>query len=302
MSQERDPAREPSDPLHDRAEEPDPTGVRAILSALPDPGPMPLDLVHRITASLEVERARGERETRDGPAPTGHATVSSLSTARERRARGGRIPVIAAAASIVVLAGAVVMGILMTGWGLGMGSSSDSAVEQLAGAAADSGAEAGADADTFGSTESAPQADGTSAPDATDERSSAMSGIAVLATGAVLTGTTLSDHARVLRDDPATLGHDADAEAALTRSMVGTAEGAAGCLGGLLSIPTEEALGLLAGMDVVRFDGAFAAVIIASGPGSTVDPPQPASTAYLVPLDCGPRSAALLHAPVPIPS
>jgi hypothetical protein len=35
----------------------DPTGVRALLSALPEPEPMPDDLVHRITASLAAEQA-----------------------------------------------------------------------------------------------------------------------------------------------------------------------------------------------------------------------------------------------------
>ena len=33
----------------------DPTGMRALLSSLPDPGPMPEDLVARITAALAHE-------------------------------------------------------------------------------------------------------------------------------------------------------------------------------------------------------------------------------------------------------
>jgi hypothetical protein len=48
----RHPPPGPPDP------EDDPTGMRALLSSLPDPGPMPDDLVSRITASLAEERDR----------------------------------------------------------------------------------------------------------------------------------------------------------------------------------------------------------------------------------------------------
>lgn len=37
--------------------EPDPTGIRALLGSLPDPGPMPEDLVARIQASIAAEHA-----------------------------------------------------------------------------------------------------------------------------------------------------------------------------------------------------------------------------------------------------
>jgi hypothetical protein len=43
---------QPGSPLPDD----DPTGVRALLGSLPDPGPMPDDLVARITASIAAER------------------------------------------------------------------------------------------------------------------------------------------------------------------------------------------------------------------------------------------------------
>lgn len=42
--------------LHPSDDE-DPTGVQQLLATLPDPGPMPADLVDRITASLAVEQA-----------------------------------------------------------------------------------------------------------------------------------------------------------------------------------------------------------------------------------------------------
>lgn len=51
---------------HDH-DEVDPTGVRALLSSLPDPGPMPAALVARITASLQAEQLH--RSTTDAAAP-----------------------------------------------------------------------------------------------------------------------------------------------------------------------------------------------------------------------------------------
>ena len=38
----------------------DPTGMRALLASLPEPGPMPDDLVARISAALAAEAQRGD--------------------------------------------------------------------------------------------------------------------------------------------------------------------------------------------------------------------------------------------------
>ncbi len=62
MSHPRD--REPA------AEDLDPTGVRALLSSLPDPGPMPHDLADRITASLRQEQEQRAEGSRVTPLPT----------------------------------------------------------------------------------------------------------------------------------------------------------------------------------------------------------------------------------------
>lgn len=43
--------------LHPSSDDDDPTGVQQLLATLPDPGPMPPDLVDRITASLAAEQA-----------------------------------------------------------------------------------------------------------------------------------------------------------------------------------------------------------------------------------------------------
>jgi hypothetical protein len=59
----------------------DPTGVRALLSSLPEPDTMPKDLVERINASLAAEQAQ-RATTRSGASAT-----PLLPTARRRRAR-----------------------------------------------------------------------------------------------------------------------------------------------------------------------------------------------------------------------
>lgn len=104
---ERDPA----------APEPDPTGVRALLAALPDPGPMPVEVSQRITASLQQAQEQRQQpvSSRMPPASkqtlrarvTRTPTVSSLDHRRHSRAPH----VLAAAASVaaVALAGVVVL-------------------------------------------------------------------------------------------------------------------------------------------------------------------------------------------------
>lgn len=79
--------------FHPESLDEDPTGMRALLSSLPDPGPMPDDLVDRITASLAAEQA--------GPV---------LDELAERRRRLPRRPIlIAAAAALVVVAGGTLL-------------------------------------------------------------------------------------------------------------------------------------------------------------------------------------------------
>ena len=72
----------------------DPTGVRALLSALPEPEPMPEDLVRRISASLAAEQSAR---------PPADVSVTPLLPAR-RRARRGLLPAAAVAAGIAAVA------------------------------------------------------------------------------------------------------------------------------------------------------------------------------------------------------
>lgn len=75
----------------------DPTGVHALLSSLPEPGPMPEDLVARIGASLREEADRRERDE----------TVSyALFAGRTRAQHRGAWLRVAAVAAIALVVGA----------------------------------------------------------------------------------------------------------------------------------------------------------------------------------------------------
>ncbi len=115
----------------------DPTGMRALLSGLPDPGPMPEHVVHRIHASLAALAA----EHADPPVPVapGRAAPSDevpfagphglgdLNAARGRRATPRWLPW-AAAAGLVAVAGG----------GLALGAGGQSVTAAFQGSSADS--------------------------------------------------------------------------------------------------------------------------------------------------------------------
>jgi hypothetical protein len=74
----------------------DPTGVRALLSALPEPDPMPEHLVARINASLAAEQTQRAAQT------SSHGVTPLLTT---RRRRSGRLLyAIAGAAAVALIA------------------------------------------------------------------------------------------------------------------------------------------------------------------------------------------------------
>jgi hypothetical protein len=302
-------SRDRRDDASGRHDDVDPTGVRAILSALPDPGPMPADLVQRINASLDAERLARPVQRAAAPAsvgPSGSVGPSVGGRLPEpsgahsgRSGLGRRLPSLALAASLVVLAGVVVLGVLGT-IGLGSGSDGDSAMDTMVSERGDSGgADGGAGAESDATLESGPLSDG-------DEGVTTMSaGIPMLATGALVSRTTLAGHARDLRDDD-TLVHDESSAAVMAVSPVGTPEGAADCLGLLIGLPPTEAQDRVAAVDFVRFEDAPAALLLvrddAGSDDAESDDPAArlaqASTAYLVPVDCGASDARALVGPV----
>lgn len=96
-----------SGPADRDRDEDDPTGIRDLLAGLPDPGPMPEDLIHRIEARLEVEHAAREHGAAH---PLGrHADrVVDLATERGRRRPGRTLAWLGAAAAGLVVTATVV--------------------------------------------------------------------------------------------------------------------------------------------------------------------------------------------------
>lgn len=97
----------------------DPTGVRSLLANLPDPGPMPDELVARITQSLELEQQRrsagGPSGYPGGPAGTDRAadlstgsphdpSLVSLDAERQRRRPGRTVLWLGGAAAVAMVA------------------------------------------------------------------------------------------------------------------------------------------------------------------------------------------------------
>ncbi len=86
-------------------EEEDPTGVRSLLSSLPDPGPLPSDVVQRIEASLHAAAAADAAGRASQPANC----IWSVGDARVGRA--STLTIAALAAGVLVIAGAGVFGL-----------------------------------------------------------------------------------------------------------------------------------------------------------------------------------------------
>jgi hypothetical protein len=102
----------------------DQTGVRAMLSALPEPHPMPAYLVERINASLAAEQA--QREVAPG-------TSISPMLATKRRRPGRLLVAIAGAAAAVVLIGVVGNNMVTTNLTTAGGDTSSSALSSADG-------------------------------------------------------------------------------------------------------------------------------------------------------------------------
>ncbi len=175
----------------------DPTGMRALLGALPDPGPMPPDVVTRIRASLAAEAA-ARTETAGRQVEAGR--VLPLPPRSERRL-GAHIPrrrltgpprwlLPAAAAAIVVAGGgAVVSGMLKSG--------------SLSAGAGDMAGETSAAADG-GSQSDAMQ--GKAAPTTTDSTAAPPAGRAEVSLRAFTLGALADDASRLVESVPTNTG------------------------------------------------------------------------------------------------
>ena len=241
----------------------DPTGIRALLSALPDPGPMPPDLVARISASIAQEQS-----AREG------GTVVPL-----RRRSWGWQHLGAAAAAAVVLA--VGLPALLTGTGPG-----DVMASLKGTSSADSASSAEGNSGSVADSGGAPEAPGSTAtpgPAVPDKRvRSSVGDVALAATGTAYTTSGLATQA-------ATLGTTFQASSAAKDHAVPYGEaGLRGCLTAL-GVPD----GLPVRGDVATLDG-VPAVIVLVDRGST-------ESVYAVAPDCDAQHPRLLAGPITLP-
>ncbi len=240
----------------------DPTGIRALLSALPDPGPMPHDLVDRINASIAAEQT-ARQTTREG------ATVVPL---RSRRWGWQHWGAAAAAAAVIVVGGSA----LVSGTGPG-----DVLASIRGGSSADSDSSAGDSAASAPELQSG-TGSSMSAPSTGGQRVQGSVGdVQLVASGTAYTSTDLGKQAGERL--PAALQDSAKAEEARPDSGAGLRA----CLTAL-GIPSSTPIRA----DVATLDGAPAVIaVVQADTGQTV---------YAVAPECDATHPRVLAGPVPV--
>lgn len=319
----------------------DPTGVRALLSSLPDPGPMPPELVQRITASLaEEERARRERQgalagvasgaatTRPGePDPGGEhsaygsehevATVSPFVRRKRRRQVFGGIAGAAAAVAVGLAVGTYVnpggssAGSSVAGGAVSSARSSLSGGERANGGSGSAGSTAGS---SGGQARSHAQGLGPEQQ---------LSVVSIQQSGRDYRAATFATQAAALAAAATKPGASHLAPHADTGSAgrIGTPAGLAECLDGLGVHPSTAHPAVA---DLARYAGKPAVVLVvpsaagsggASGPGASggsggAGPSSKAGAssgsagperAWAVGRDCSATDPHVLHGPVTLP-
>ena len=249
----------------------DPTGIRALLGSLPDPGPMPDDLVARIQASLTAEQAaRGPH----GSGGTGGATVVPLAP---RRRWGWKQLGVAAAAVAAVAVGIPAL----AGGGLG-GVTALLAGESSSGAAASS-----AEAPATASPVLTPPSDGATSPGiAVGERAPGATGpVTLVGTGTAYTAAALVQQVRASRENGTSPGKGAPTRTA------GPAESQEGLRACLTTLGVEAWMPVWA--DVATYEGRDAVVaVVSSDTGQQV---------YAVGPECDRTHPARLTGPLRLP-
>jgi hypothetical protein len=249
-------------------DETDPTGVRALLSGLPDPGPMPADLVDRINASIAAEQS-ARAGTAGTAGSTTDGTVVPLSSRRRSWQRAG---LVAAAAAVV----AVGVPIVMSGTG-------HDVVTAFNGSGADSGAASQGAAGSSAQSLTPPITSFTGpAPSAGDRVGSPEGAVSMRGTGTAYRTAGLATQA-------VDQGDQAAAHAGQDRAL-----GPADSAGGLRSCLT--ALGVAAWAPVVAdratLDGRPAVIAVVHGDHGV--------TVYAVEPGCDGTHPLRLAGPVPV--
>ncbi|NHA70015.1 hypothetical protein [Phycicoccus flavus] len=297
----------------------DPTGMRALLGSLPDPAPMPADLVERISAALADEvRVRDGWAAPDcppelradddgsrvgmaapGPSGVGAAAASPGAPGRGRsssdptpgtvlplRRRSGLRALAAAAAVVGVLgaAGLVVETTRPGGLQAALGIAGTDG-----GSASDESAAGGATSDAGGAGPASPQ---VLAADAS-------LGVEVYADGGSLTAAQLGDHAAalpvVLPDGVAAAGPEPSGapapttDAAARKARVADPAAARACATAL-GVPADAGVAV----QLALVDDTRAAVVVATSSDG-------ARTAWAVARGCRPGAPQVLAGPVRVP-
>ncbi len=284
---------------HDDADpvEHDPTGMRALLGSLPDPGPMPDRLVARITAALEEEsRTAGDTAAEQSggwvpPPPPGELAGGALgppagddATVVPLRRRRTWLLGAAAAAVLAVVAGGVVIEQLAPGGlqaSLGLAQGSD---DSAAGSAPQSAAESGGDAADAGGAPSGDAAEAARAPKWTPTAADRALRVRILDGSATTSYPEVV--VRDLRVPPYTaFPTDSGQPLQASKENVGWPKGARDCATGV-GVPADTPVA------VVLSDGDDgAAVLVALEPGGT-------RRAWLVGPTCSVDDADVRSGPV----
>ena len=249
----------------------DPTGMRALLSSLPEPGPMPDDLVARITASLAEEQ---ERRPVVRPLPE----VPVHEVARPHRPLWRTAGLAAAAAAVIgVGAGSLLTHTAPGELGALFGGSGNNSVSSAAGASNYEGSQA----DSRSGDAVAPKVE----PSSSDKALAAT--VSIHHTARAYTSGAFDTQAAALLASPGDQAAPYGAEAP-SIGPIGTEIGLRSCLSAL----TTDAY-TTATADLGTFDGQPAAVVVlTTGAGHT---------AYAVQRSCSTGHPALLMGPVHLP-
>lgn len=246
----------------------DPTGMRDLLAALPDPGPMPDDLVARITAALAEE----SRAAALSSAPDAGNVVPL-------RPRRGGLRHLGVAAAVITAIG--LGGVALTSWP----GSLTAQLNTSSGADAESGVAAGA-AESQDEADSATK-DGAdlSAPVAPDAASAGV--VAVIMSGTNHDSATLAQSVAALEGAAVPPITPLAAESPGI-GPIATAIGARSCADALGVSPAAALV-----VDVSEVDGVPAAVLLVDDDGER--------TAYAVSRSCTTGSPAVIAGPISLP-
>jgi hypothetical protein len=263
-----------SNPHDDTARvEHDPTGMRALLSSLPEPGPMPDDLVARISAALAAEAQRGGGiDQLWGPDADGAAPSSAPGDDPDAGARV--VPLRRRVGLRHLGVAAAVVGVLGLGGFL---------VRSVPGDVVASFSAAGGSADSGAAEDSAAGSKGRAALVAPQAGSG---DVVVVMSGVDHASARLDVTARELDDGTLDPIADLGAESP-SLGPIATPVGARSCATAL-GIPADA--GLL--VDVSEVDGVSAAVLVVHSGGGRA--------AWAVDRSCTTGNTGLIRGPVPL--